>query len=85
MIADPMGLGNTLTMIALVAASVVQNPPTIGFGSEDSNRCTLVVVPPPRRESQFMVSVKLLLTLLLVLDTWEEQLIEYGSCDYLRK
>lgn len=53
-IADPMGLGKTLTMIALVAAERDS-----GTGSGPSNdggsstgcipRSTLIIVPPPRR------------------------------------
>jgi SNF2 family DNA or RNA helicase len=48
-IADPMGLGKTLTMIALVAETVREHH--VGnLGSADNaetNNPTLIVVPPP--------------------------------------
>ncbi|PCG88574.1 SNF2-related [Penicillium occitanis (nom. inval.)] len=60
-IADPMGLGKTLTMIALVAETVREHH--VGnLGSADNaetNNSTLIVVPPP------------------LLDTWEEQLSQH--------
>lgn len=50
-IADPMGLGKTLSMTSLIAydAEVSANvgPPT-GVHAVDSSDQTLVVVPPPR-------------------------------------
>ncbi|KAE8552362.1 hypothetical protein EYB25_006256 [Talaromyces marneffei] len=63
-IADPMGLGKTLTMIALVAATV-QGHRTENFRLEaspddiENKNPTLIVVPP------------------LLLDTWEEQLSQH--------
>ncbi|KAH8690625.1 SNF2 family N-terminal domain-containing protein [Talaromyces proteolyticus] len=63
-IADPMGLGKTLTMIALVASDLqihnvgnaTLDKRTYNFGT---NKTTLIVVPPA------------------LLDTWEEQLSQH--------
>ncbi|KAK5656662.1 hypothetical protein OQA88_4642 [Cercophora sp. LCS_1] len=67
-VADPMGLGKTLTMIALAAtdAHLSDLPPS------------LIIVPPPREYNLFKVC--LLLTSRqppVVLDTWEEQLVQH--------
>lgn len=77
-IADPMGLGKTLTMIALVAATVREHHHAGSFGSLDSseaNNPTLIVVPPPCMFSIVPIRIQepFLMTV-LVLDTWEEQL-----------
>lgn len=48
-IADPMGLGKTLTMIALVAATVRKHQEG-NLGSADNaetDKPTLIVLPPP--------------------------------------
>ncbi|GAB1316916.1 alpha-1,6-mannosyltransferase [Madurella fahalii] len=63
-IADPMGLGKTLAMIALVASDIRtddDNPPSLPLScaKEPSSGRTLVVVPPA------------------LLGTWEEQLKEH--------
>jgi SNF2 family DNA or RNA helicase len=52
-IADPMGLGKTLTMIALIATDLARYHSgdfTIdeSVGDNVPNRTTLVIVPPPR-------------------------------------
>ncbi|KAK3989051.1 SNF2 family N-terminal domain-containing protein [Cladorrhinum sp. PSN332] len=63
-IADPMGLGKTLSMIALVASDIMTDYHSIDSsfgGSSEEKSCgrTLVVVPPS------------------LLGTWEEQLAEH--------
>ncbi|KAK4164613.1 SNF2 family N-terminal domain-containing protein [Cladorrhinum sp. PSN259] len=63
-IADPMGLGKTLSMIALVASDVMTeyhtvNSALMNHSQEKSSGRTLVVVPPS------------------LLGTWEEQLAEH--------
>ncbi|KAH7360363.1 SNF2 family N-terminal domain-containing protein [Rhexocercosporidium sp. MPI-PUGE-AT-0058] len=63
-IADPMGLGKTLSMIALIATDLkgYHNEnfgPHSGIDENLSNNTTLVIVPPP------------------VLDSWEEQLSQH--------
>ncbi len=75
-----MGLGKTLTMIALVALEKETSP----FSSASLRTPSLVLVPPPRQCShlghilitdyhmKFEANICRLLT--LVLDTWEEQL-----------
>jgi SNF2 family DNA or RNA helicase len=48
-IADPMGLGKTLSMISLIACDALAStycPPT-GVAAVKSSDQTLVVVPPP--------------------------------------
>ncbi|CEJ82945.1 hypothetical protein VHEMI02983 [[Torrubiella] hemipterigena] len=62
-IADPMGLGKTLTMIALVASDLDSNPlpseseyPTVDMPDTSA---TLIIVPPP------------------LIPSWEEQLLEH--------
>lgn len=82
-IADPMGLGKTLTMIALVAATVreynekdfrLQGTPD----DDENHNPTLIVVPPPCMFSFMPISLQaLFLTIVSVLDTWEEQLSQY--------
>jgi len=48
-VADPMGLGKTLTMIALVASDLDVSAEAMGIeDNEDLTSATLVVVPPPR-------------------------------------
>lgn len=51
--ADPMGLGKTLSMIALIASdtqySYADMSPPSGANSEESSGQTLVIVPPPCR------------------------------------
>ncbi|QKX62057.1 uncharacterized protein TRUGW13939_09213 [Talaromyces rugulosus] len=69
-IADPMGLGKTLTMISLVAADLErENTKNGAFDmctySFESNDATLIVVPPA------------------LLDTWEEQLSQQAQTRYL--
>ncbi|PTB57662.1 hypothetical protein M431DRAFT_346954 [Trichoderma harzianum CBS 226.95] len=62
-LADPMGLGKTLSMISLVASDLLvdrNDPNSIdGANAEESSGRTLIVVPPP------------------LLDSWEEQLKEH--------
>lgn len=57
-IADPMGFGKTLTMIALVAADTpvplglaneeFEDLMDVGVDSDDTASQTLIIVPPPR-------------------------------------
>ncbi|UKZ46479.1 hypothetical protein TrVGV298_000683 [Trichoderma virens] len=51
-IADPMGLGKTLSMISLIASDLLvdRNDPNsiTGANAEESSGRTLIVVPPPR-------------------------------------
>lgn len=51
-VADPMGLGKTLSMISLVASDLLvdRNDPSsiTGANAEESSGRTLIVVPPPR-------------------------------------
>ncbi|OTA67438.1 hypothetical protein K449DRAFT_365300 [Hypoxylon sp. EC38] len=68
-IADPMGLGKTLTMIALAATDLEPRYGSVALSAEegmDSLRAqaTLVIIPPP------------------LIGTWEEQLTEHvvGGC-----
>ncbi|KAL7936951.1 SNF2 family N-terminal domain-containing protein [Trichoderma chlorosporum] len=62
-IADPMGLGKTLSMISLIASDLLvdrSDPNSItGANAEESSGRTLIVVPPP------------------LLDSWEEQLKQH--------
>ncbi|UKZ62119.1 uncharacterized protein TrAtP1_003379 [Trichoderma atroviride] len=62
-IADPMGLGKTLSMMALIASDLLFDPndpsSLTGAAAEDSTGCTLIVVPPP------------------LLGSWEEQLNQW--------
>ncbi|EHK45147.1 hypothetical protein TRIATDRAFT_39079, partial [Trichoderma atroviride IMI 206040] len=50
-IADPMGLGKTLSMMSLIASDLLFDPndpsSLTGAAAEDSTGCTLIVVPPP--------------------------------------
>lgn len=53
-IADPMGLGKTLTMIALAATDLTRSTnftdmADVPFRDSRSVSATLIVVPPPRR------------------------------------
>ncbi|KAL7799056.1 SNF2 family N-terminal domain-containing protein [Trichoderma ceciliae] len=63
-IADPMGLGKTLSMISLIATDLLvdRNDPSsvTGADAEESSGRTLIVVPPP------------------LLDSWEEQLNQHA-------
>lgn len=67
-IADPMGLGKTLTMIALVATDLEKQKQEAaeGTGPDDYEEpyagATLIVVPPPRK-SQNSITARLLLIL----------------------
>lgn len=45
-IADPMGLGKTLTMISLVASDVQHREPAMDIDATTSTT-TLIIVPPP--------------------------------------
>ncbi|KAK4163801.1 SNF2 family N-terminal domain-containing protein, partial [Cladorrhinum sp. PSN259] len=61
-IADPMGLGKTLSMIALVASDIMtdNHPLDVAWSDQDmSSGRTLIIVPPP------------------LLGTWEEQIVEH--------
>ncbi|KAI1501806.1 SNF2 family N-terminal domain-containing protein [Biscogniauxia marginata] len=62
-VADPMGLGKTLSMIALIASDIYLDYTDLSSlsraDSEESSERTLVIVPPP------------------LLSTWEEQLTEH--------
>jgi SWI/SNF-related matrix-associated actin-dependent regulator of chromatin subfamily A3 len=57
-IADPMGLGKTLSLTSLIAydAEISGNasPPT-GIHAVDSSDQTLVVVPPPREYTSCLI------------------------------
>ncbi|KAI6084099.1 SNF2 family N-terminal domain-containing protein [Hypoxylon rubiginosum] len=69
-IADPMGLGKTLTMIALVANDLdLQRGIPLSTYTNHENMpdvpSTLVIIPPP------------------LLDSWEEQLSEHAVCGVL--
>jgi SNF2 family DNA or RNA helicase len=52
-IADPMGLGKTLSMIALIASDTQYDHSDTshlsGLEAEESSGRTLIIVPPPRR------------------------------------
>jgi len=60
-IADPMGLGKTLTMIALIASDPVclqdRQSPNLGDNPSEPVGQTLVVVPPPRTFKQTFLKV----------------------------
>ena len=79
-----MGLGKTLTMIALVANDLDsdKDATTHMYIDEDDMplvSATLVIIPPPR-ELQFIptfCNAVIFAEFLLVLGTWEEQLSEY--------
>ncbi|KAH7232564.1 SNF2 family N-terminal domain-containing protein [Fusarium solani] len=60
-VADPMGLGKTLTMIALAATDLERNDTEMDISEDDQLNvsATLIVVPPP------------------LIGTWEEQLTEH--------
>lgn len=57
-IADPMGLGKTLSMIGLIAYDIAvdrSNPSTLtGAGAVDSSEQTLIVVPAPCERTQLL-------------------------------
>lgn len=58
-IADPMGLGKTLTMISLIAADIdAVNSATSGSqhptSHHDQPGASLIIVPPPRESDQFL-------------------------------
>ncbi|KAI0133166.1 SNF2 family N-terminal domain-containing protein [Hypoxylon sp. NC0597] len=70
-IADPMGLGKTLTMIALSATDLDPRYGSVALGAKDgtdmfSTQATLVIVPPP------------------LIGTWEEQLTQHVIGGYLK-
>ncbi|RFU25005.1 hypothetical protein B7463_g11336, partial [Scytalidium lignicola] len=70
-IADPMGLGKTLTMIALAATDLDSDEDArIHMGTDEDDRhdvsATLIIIPPP------------------LLGTWEEQLSEHVIDEGLR-
>ncbi|KAK2028566.1 hypothetical protein LX32DRAFT_673422 [Colletotrichum zoysiae] len=76
-IADPMGLGKTLTMIALVATDLEDENNALGFqtalghNEETHIGATLIIVPPP----------------LIFIGSWEEQLsghVSKGGLEYRR-
>ncbi|EHK48686.1 hypothetical protein TRIATDRAFT_11002, partial [Trichoderma atroviride IMI 206040] len=46
-IADPMGLGKTLTMISLVATDVQPHEPVMDIDDVVTSATTLIIVPPP--------------------------------------
>ncbi|KAL6906931.1 SNF2 family N-terminal domain-containing protein [Trichoderma evansii] len=62
-LADPMGLGKTLSIISLIASDLLLDQNDLssitGPNAEDSSGCTLIVVPPP------------------LLGSWEEQLKQH--------
>lgn len=56
-VADPMGLGKTLTMIALAASDIdMAKPHPDGFYDHEVGKnyvdATLIIVPPPREYTQ---------------------------------
>ena len=57
-IADPMGLGKTLTMIALAATDIETKHPVGKHDSDGTNsdepHATLIVVPPPCTSQLFL-------------------------------
>ena len=79
-IADPMGLGKTLTMIALTASDLIPVSHGLRGNSElglASVGQTLVIVPPPRRFALDVVAgIEMLINHPTVIGTWEEQLTE---------
>lgn len=80
-IADPMGLGKTLSMIALIATDFkgyhCGNFAVHSSINEDvSNKTTLVIVPPPGSYLLIPYYVDIL-TSYQVLDSWEEQLSQW--------
>ena len=79
-VADPMGLGKTLSMISLIASDIDldhTDPSSLsGADTEESSGRTLVIVPPPCKLATAKNSDDIL-TLDTVLSTWEEQLTEY--------
>jgi len=53
-IADPMGLGKTLTMISLVATDLDRESAALDV-DEDAKPCvsaTLIIIPPPRKPEE---------------------------------
>lgn len=66
-VADPMGLGKTLTMIALAATDLdgddAQIHLDVGGDNKRHTPATLIVVPPPRRLALHTNLNALLLTL----------------------
>jgi hypothetical protein len=81
-IADPMGLGKTLSMISLIAtdkSDYHDHNATASHVNDDdvSNLLTLVIVPSPCMLQIFSTASGITgpsLTTKAVLDTWEEQL-----------
>lgn len=72
-----MGLGKTLSMIALVATDLPEYQKDHLLlerlhDEELGNNTTLVVVPPPRKN--YLEEEDRSLLMMVVLDTWEEQL-----------
>ncbi|KAK8090377.1 hypothetical protein PG997_005338, partial [Apiospora hydei] len=73
-VADPMGLGKTLTMISLVATDLERDEPSTSFPKESMNEnvqiaATLIIVPPP------------------LIGTWEHELkthVTYGAMRHIR-
>ncbi len=59
-IADPMGLGKTLTMIALVASDTLSLVPGWGFHMGNTSNQTLIIVPPPCRLKKFLVLLRII-------------------------
>ena len=79
-VADPMGLGKTLSMIALIASDIhldYTDPSSLsGANIEKSSGRTLVIVPPPCRFNNHKIVTIAWLIGVIVLGTWEEQLTE---------
>ncbi|TPX07805.1 uncharacterized protein E0L32_010492 [Thyridium curvatum] len=80
-IADPMGLGKTLSMIALIASDIHSNPET-RFDHDSphprSSGSTLVIVPPPCAYNNSLKTLEIYPNKSMpVLGTWEEQLRDH--------
>ncbi|WQF88244.1 Putative helicase, P-loop containing nucleoside triphosphate hydrolase, SNF2-like domain superfamily [Colletotrichum destructivum] len=69
-VADPMGLGKTLTMIALVATDLEDQKPVVDTGAIAEGKhfsgATLIIIPPP------------------LIGSWEEQLFDHVVTGGLR-
>ncbi|KAK8124376.1 uncharacterized protein PG998_000135 [Apiospora kogelbergensis] len=84
-VADPMGLGKTLTMISLVATDSRTISTSQRFPDQSANDklqvpATLIVIPPPRHLKKTNVSH-------LVLGTWEHELdthVNHGAIRHCR-
>lgn len=73
-----MGLGKTLTMIALVATDLDRNStddiaPDIDQETKPRVSATLIVIPPPRKNPCIAYSVHYTDLAIPVIGTWEEQ------------